>query len=49
MHDYGIAAALGTAAVALKTLGRVETMAGAEEMAAQLWAGRDKSRMLPGL
>lgn len=48
-HDYGQAAVIATAAVALKSLGRASSIDVAEQSAADLWAGRDKSRLLPGL
>ena len=39
--EYGQAAVTGTAAIALRTLGRADTIATAEEMAAKLWQDRD--------
>jgi len=39
--EYGLAAVTGTAAIALRTLGRADTIAAAEELAANLWQDRD--------
>ncbi|RMD63597.1 MAG: glycosyl transferase, partial [Alphaproteobacteria bacterium] len=39
------AAVVGTAAIALKLLGRAKDMAAAEEMARAMWAARDKRRV----
>ncbi len=45
--DYGTAAVLGTAAIALRLLGRADDHATAMEQARALWAARDRHR-LPG-
>ncbi|MBI5918443.1 MAG: glycosyl transferase family protein [Nitrosomonadales bacterium] len=39
--EYGLAAVLSTAAIALRTLGRAQDMASAQALAAELWATRD--------
>lgn len=39
--EYGKASVLGTAAIALRTLGRAHSIADAEAQAAQLWESRD--------
>lgn len=38
--EYGTAAVIGTAAIALKALGKADSMQGAQELAAQLWDKR---------
>jgi len=39
--EYGMAAVIGTAAIALRTLGRADSISAAEELAAKLWETRD--------
>jgi len=39
--EYGKAALIGTAAIALRTMGRANSVAEAEALAAKLWASRD--------
>jgi anthranilate phosphoribosyltransferase len=39
--EYGKASVLGTAAIALRTLGRAHSIADAEAQAAKLWESRD--------
>ena len=40
--EYAVAAVTGTAAIALKLLGRAASQAEAQELATQFWLGRDK-------
>lgn len=42
--EYGTAAVIGTTAIALKLLGRADSVAAAERLAAELWQARDKQR-----
>ena len=42
---YGEAAVIGTAAIALKLLGKVETIDGAQALAATMWSERDKGQV----
>lgn len=43
--DYAVAAVTGTLAVALKALGRADSIAGALDAAAAMWRARDKGRL----
>ncbi len=45
-HDYAEATVTGTLAIALKTLGRAESMEQAQAAAQSLWQDRDKDRFL---
>lgn len=42
--EYGSAAVVGTAAIALRLLGRASDIADAQAQAAQMWAARDRTR-----
>ncbi|OAI17310.1 glycosyl transferase [Methylomonas koyamae] len=42
--EFGQAAVIGTAAIALKLLGKADDQAQAEALAAQFWAARDRNR-----
>ena len=42
--DYGSAAVIGTAAIALKMMGRADSIAAAEQLARSLWESRAKER-----
>lgn len=42
--EFGQAAVIGTAAIALKLLGKAEDQTQAEALAARFWAGRDRNR-----
>ncbi|BBL56637.1 glycosyl transferase family protein [Methylomonas koyamae] len=42
--EFGQAAVIGTAAIALKLLGKADDQAQAEALAARFWAGRDRNR-----
>jgi hypothetical protein len=42
--EYGIASVIGTAAIALKMMGRASTMEEAEEMAKKMWEARTKEK-----
>ena len=44
-HEYGVAAVVGTTAIALKLLGKAPSQETAEEMALDLWAQRNKSML----
>jgi anthranilate phosphoribosyltransferase len=42
--DFGEASIIGTAAVALKLLGKADSQAEAQEMAASLWQTRNRTK-----
>ncbi len=42
--DFATASILGTAAIALKLLGKVDTQEQAQQLATEYWAGRDKTK-----
>ncbi|MCI2400132.1 glycosyl transferase family protein [Aliiroseovarius subalbicans] len=43
--SYATGAVTGTMAIALKTMGRADSMDAAQAMAEEIWAGRDKTRI----
>ena len=43
--EYGEAAVVGTAAIALRALGRAGSIANAEQMAAEMWKARVPARL----
>ncbi|HHS94777.1 MAG TPA: hypothetical protein ENK63_05520 [Rhodobacterales bacterium] len=45
-HDeYGEAAVIGSMAIALRTMGKADSMQAADTLAAQIWAARDKGKV----
>jgi anthranilate phosphoribosyltransferase len=42
---YAVAAITGTMAIALKTMGKARTVAQAQDLAEEIWAGRDRTSM----
>ncbi len=44
-EEYAEHAIIGTMAIALKTMGKVDTMAEAETLARDIWDGRDKAKL----
>jgi anthranilate phosphoribosyltransferase len=48
-NDYGTASITGTMAIALKTMGKADSIAAAQTLAEDIWAMRDKANLLsPG-
>ncbi len=43
--EYAIASVTGTLAIALKTMGKADTIASAQDLAEKIWAERDKSAL----
>lgn len=46
-NPYGVASVTGTMAICLKTMGKAATMAAAQALAEEIWARRDRARLLP--
>ena len=44
-NEYGVAAVTGSMAIALKTMGRADTVVEAQSMAEEIWAARDKDNI----
>ncbi len=48
-NDYGTASITGTMAIALKTMGKADSIAAAQALAKNIWAARDKANLVkPG-